>query len=350
MMRVAVLIPSLNPGNCLISLVENLINTGFKDIIIVNDGSKAEYKPIFDQVNQLSECHVITHAVNLGKGRALKTGMNYFLIHYSDYLGIITVDADGQHTVADTLKVAQRLKTFPNSLVLGVRDFNRKGIPVKNKLGNKITRFIFKALINLEIQDTQTGLRGIPTAFMPHLLKLSGECFEYETNILLETKKETISISEVVIETVYLKDNASSHFNPLIDSMKIYSLIFKFTSVSFASFFIDLSLFYILYRFMASAKLPYTLFLSTLTARLLSSLFNYVCNKTFVFKSTERGTLVKYYFLCVMQVLLSGMLLEMIVRFTKGNATLLKIGIDFMLYLLSFQLQRDYIFSKHEVK
>lgn len=349
-LEIAILIPTLNPSDSLIILMENLIHVGFKDIIIVNDGSHKKYNHIFQRLAELPECHILTHAINLGKGRALKTGFNFFLNNLSNYLGIITVDADGQHKVEDVLKVEKELKKQPRALVLGVRNFNQSGVPLKNKLGNKITRFVFSVLINIKVQDTQTGLRGISTGFIENLLKVTGECFEYETNMLLETKKEQIPISEVLIETVYLNNNASSHFNPLLDSIKIYALIFKFTSVSLVSFLIDISIFNIFIRFLFSKSYTYALLLSTVMARVVSSIFNYKCNKTFVFDFSQGRTLLKYFFLTLIQMILSGLLLEAIYRFTKGSATLLKIIIDLFLFIASFKIQRDYIFSKPEVQ
>lgn len=351
-MEIAVLIPSLSPTNVLLTLVDDLIKLGFKDIIVVNDGSSIEYNQIFDRLKTIKECHVLTHAINLGKGRALKTGFNYFLNNCPDYKGVITVDGDGQHRAIDTLKLAEELDKCPNHLVLGVRDFDNNKVPLKSKLGNKITRFVLKVLVNIKVQDTQTGLRGIPTKFIKHLLKVAGECYEYETNMLLESKKEEIPIKEVIIETVYIDNNASSHFNPITDSIKIYGLIFKFTSVSFASFLLDIGVFFVLINFFFKDNYIYGLFVATIVARIISSIFNYKCNKSFVFKCIGKGshTIIKYYTLCVIQVLLSWALLETAFYLTKGNATMLKVFIDFLLYMISFQIQRDYVFLKTEVQ
>lgn len=351
-METAILIPSLSPTNVLLTLVNDLIKVGFKDIIIVNDGSSIECDKIFNNLNAIKECHVLTHAINLGKGRALKTGFNYFLNHFPNYKGVITVDGDGQHTAIDAFRLAEQLEAFPNHLILGVRDFNSDDVPLKSKLGNKITRFVLKILVNINVQDTQTGLRGISTQFIKQLLKVAGECYEYETNMLLESKKEEIPIKEVIIETVYIDNNTASHFNPFIDSIKIYGLILKFTSVSFASFILDISVFFLLINFLFKENYFYGLFIATFAARIVSSIFNYKCNKSFVFKCSGKGshTVIKYYSLCVIQVVLSWVFLEIAFYLTKGNVTMLKVFIDFLLYMISFQVQRDYVFLKTEVQ
>ena len=86
-----ILIPALNPDKELIQYIQELKRNGFDDIIVVNDGSSAEYLDIFERAKQM-DCKVLQHAVNLGKGRALKNGFNEFLNLYQDnpdILGII---------------------------------------------------------------------------------------------------------------------------------------------------------------------------------------------------------------------------------------------------------------------
>ena len=86
----------------------------------------------------------------------------------------------------------------------------------------------FNWLVGIKISDTQTGLRGIPKCCIEKFIEIPGERYEYETNMLLQCKKADIRITEQSIKTVYLENNNSSSFRPVIDSIKIYSLLFKF--------------------------------------------------------------------------------------------------------------------------
>lgn len=224
--EVAIIIPAYKPDKKLRILVDQLIKENFKNIIVVNDGSGATGKKEFEYIESLKECTVLNHAVNLGKGRGLKTAFNYFLNHFEDNKGVITVDADGQHLVDDIKKVANKLIEKPNHLILGVRDFSSKNIPFRSRFGNIVTKFVFNLATGIKISDTQTGLRGIPTYFLKQILTVNGERYEFEMNMLLECKELGIPIEEVDIETVYINDNESSHFNPLLDSIRIYSLFF----------------------------------------------------------------------------------------------------------------------------
>ena len=133
------------------------------------------------------------HAVNLGKGRALKTAFDFVLGKFQDSVGCITADSDGQHTPECIMACAEALLTHPDSLIMGCRCFDKENVPARSEFGNKCTRMVMKFLAGVSVSDTQTGLRGIPLSFMRELLTLKGERFEFETNMLMETKKRKIN-------------------------------------------------------------------------------------------------------------------------------------------------------------
>lgn len=223
-MRVVPIIPALNPDNKLIDLV-NELKESFDKIIIVNDGSNSD--TIFKKIND-KNCIILTHDANYGKGKALKTAFEYYQKKLSKYYcGVITMDCDGQHKVSDVIKISEILKE-KDKFILGTRLFNTKSTPLRNKIGNRITSFVFKKLYKVYIKDTQTGLRGIPNRLLDTLMKVSGTRFEYELNVLIKLVKMHEEIMEYNIKTVYLKNsNKKSHFKVLKDSYKIYQTIFK---------------------------------------------------------------------------------------------------------------------------
>jgi len=221
---IIIIIPSYNPDEKLVELTEELIANGFSKLVVVNDGSVKESIPFFEAVSGHEECQVLTHKVNSGKGRALKTAFAHCQC-MKECVGVITVDGDGQHLVKDILACAQVLRKNPENVILGVRDFNKPDVPFRSKFGNTMTRTVFRLLCGIRISDTQTGLRAIPLQRLAEFASWDGERYEYETNMLLMMKKKGIAWEEVKISTVYLDDNARSHFNPLKDSWKIYKTI-----------------------------------------------------------------------------------------------------------------------------
>lgn len=228
-MDLAILIPAYEPDEKLILLIDQLTKLPFPQILVINDGSSEKCKDIFKEAEGYPKCTVIHHKFNKGKGAALKTGMKAVLELDNTPLGIITVDADGQHLPEDIVRVGEFLEKNPYSLVLGSRDFNLENVPMRSKLGNKITSAVFKFSTTKTVVDTQTGLRAIPVYAMREFINISGDRYEFEMNMLMEATKKDIPISEVTIQTVYIDENKSSHFNTLMDSYKIYKEILKFS-------------------------------------------------------------------------------------------------------------------------
>src|SRR5512147_2155671 len=122
-MNIAVLIPAYNPEEPLLLLVDALTKLDFPLIVVVNDGSEPSCRGIFEKLAGMKNCHVVHHAVNLGKGRALKSGFNYCRVNFPDLLGIVTADADGQHLPDDIRKISVEFLNHPQSLIIGARTF-----------------------------------------------------------------------------------------------------------------------------------------------------------------------------------------------------------------------------------
>ncbi|MDD3186925.1 MAG: bifunctional glycosyltransferase family 2/GtrA family protein [Bacilli bacterium] len=352
-MKIAVLIPSLNPDEKLINYVQKLIETGFEKIIIVNDGSNSDYDKIFNQLKEYPECIVLKHDINQGKGRALKTGFNYYLNTLTDYQGLVTADSDGQHSPEDTMKVAQNLLENNNCLILGSRDFKGKDVPFKSRNGNKITTSVFKMLYGKYIGDTQTGLRGLTNNQVSFCTTINGERFEYETNMLIACVKNKVEIKEIPIDTIYLNNNETSHFNPIKDSIKIYKAMFseflRFTFSGITSFIIDILIFSILANiFFINIDAVSSIIMATIFARIISSLINFFLNKTVVFnsKQSKRKLIIKYYILCIIQMLSSALLVSILFTLTPLSKVVCKIIIDSILFLVSYRIQSHYIFKK----
>lgn len=344
-----IVIPSLNPqGGHLKELVENLKSEGFSDIIIVNDGSRTEYDSIFETLKAESHCIVLKHCVNQGKGRALKTAFNYYLEHcMDDDSGVITVDSDGQHRVLDVRKCAEMLKQHPQDLILGCRNFDKGNIPFKSRFGNRLTRKILSFLCGVNISDSQTGLRGFSTESIRLFLSTKGERFEYETNMLIDAKENRIDFLEVPIETIYINGNLETHFHPVFDSLKIYSIFLKYVISSASSFVIDLALFRFFIVLLKNWNPGHYIRLATICARVLSSVYNFLMNKNVVFKNRGKmgGSLTKYYLLCAAQMLCSGELVTLCYSYLPVSEMFAKIIIDSLLFFASFQIQKKWVFA-----
>jgi len=352
--RVSVILPSYNPSMEIISVIQRVINQGFSDVIIINDGSKNEISYIFDEAAKIEGCTVLRHNENRGKGAALKTGMAYFLENRPEGLGIITIDDDGQHLPED-ISMCAKAMAESGGFVLGARDFNNPSVPFKSRIGNKLSAKLFSASVNLDLADCQTGLRAIPKKLLNSFVNVSGDRFEYETNMLITAKKEGFSITEIPINTVYINGNKSTHFRPIKDSLKIIFQFIKYAQGSLISCVIDLLFFYLflnlLNRYSISGNWNVIL-ISTVASRVLSSAFNFFFNKNFVFKYSGKSVFkaaLKYYTLCCVSMILSGNLVAVISYIFSVNSavlvTLIKMAVDVGLFIMNYIIQRKWVFK-----
>lgn len=226
--QVAVVLPSLDPDRKFSGVVSGLVNAGFEKIVIVDDGSCEEKQKWFTEAEALPGVTVLHHGVNKGKGRGLKTAFSYVKTELQDAKGVVTIDGDGQHLLEDIIACCEKMLANPGKVVLGCRDFSKPGVPPRSVAGNRTTSRLFKLLFGIKLSDTQTGLRAIPREHLDFMLSVSGERFEYETNMLLNMYRKHIEWIEQPIETVYDPDDYSSHYNAVKDSWKIFKVMANF--------------------------------------------------------------------------------------------------------------------------
>lgn len=350
--NMSVVLPSYKPDEKLLAVLEGLTQKGFRDVIVVNDGSDSGFDAIFEKAEAFPNVTVLTHTENRGKGCALKTAFSYCMENRPSCTGVITVDGDNQHHPDDILACCEKLSELPEQIVLGARSFSAEQVPLRSRLGNVITRGVFRFACGIRITDTQTGLRAIPARYLPLMLETSGERYEYETNMLLEMKTLEIPFTEVTIRTIYLDDNDSSHFHPLKDSIKIYRTIFAFLASSLLSSLVDLILFFIFISILTffMPEGVWNVLLAAAPARICSSLCNYLLNSKKVFRSKSKASPARYYLLCVLQFMASAGLVSLGASlFHAGNGggkTLIKAIVDTLLFLISYQIQREWVFKK----
>ena len=359
--KISVVLPSLDPDEKLIAVVDGLLEYGFTDIILVNDGSRQENLHYFtDLAARHPEIHLLHHEVNKGKGAALKNAFRWFLANRPEGYGVVTVDGDNQHHPADTRACCEHmLKT--GHTVLGCRDFNQADVPARSSFGNKTTSMIFKIFVGMTISDTQTGLRAIPRGVLEELVEVYGDRFEYETNMLLAFKTKGIVFDEVKIRTVYIEENKSSHFRVIHDSWRIYKLIlahfFRYTLSSLASAVVDTGAYSLL-----SALLPLSGFALTaaagVTARVISSLLNFFMNQRLVFKTNvdTKKAMLRYYMLALPQMAAQVLLTQGVYALfgIPDSANLLRTVIYAVvmtvLYFMSYMIQQRWVFAPQKSK
>jgi len=331
-----VLIPSYQPTRRLAEVVGEIRAQGM-DVLVVDDGSGPDYGPAFDAAVGAG-AELLSYSGNRGKGRALKAGFAHVLATRGP-TAVVTADSDGQHSARDIHRVAERLDGG-SAIVLGSRRFAGT-VPLRSRLGNAVSRRLFRLASGFGVRDTQTGLRGFPAETLAWLTGVRGERFEYELEVLLESRAAGIPVVEVDIETIYLERNASSHFRPIVDSARVMRPMLRFAASSLSAFVIDLIALQLLFWLTGS------LILSVVAARLVSAGINFLINRHLVF--TGGGSLWRAslrYGLLSLALLASGYL---------GLSALTGLGMpllvakpvtDVALYLVSFAAQRRLVFRR----
>ncbi|MBR6748862.1 MAG: bifunctional glycosyltransferase family 2/GtrA family protein [Clostridia bacterium] len=350
-----VIIPALNPAPELVDYVHQLLTSGIPGVIVVNDGSREDCLPVFEKLQAMEGCTVLTHPQNRGKGCALKTAYAYVLETpaLADYDGVVTADADGQHHVKDVCNLAAALKKDEKQLILGVRDLGQENVPTRSKIGNRLTSFGFYLLYGARLGDTQTGLRATPRTLLQWSIDIQGDRFEYEMNVLIGAVRDHIGYREIPIRTIYFDNNSGSHLHAVKDSWRIFVILMsglgRYTGAAAASAVLDVLVFWLSYRFLFSQLPTATCYLAAVVlARVMSSVLNFVLNRCYVFNGKHSiRILMRYYSLWGAQLLCSYLLLMFFESFIPWPALLIKIIVDGILAILSYQVQLRWVFA-HE--
>lgn len=242
MTKLVLLIPAYQPAAELPGLVQAILEAApsIARALVVDDGSGPAHTHTFAQLRHMDRVEVLTHAINLGKGAALKTGFNAILAGDPLVTGIVTADADGQHRPADIVQVAAAHAARPDALVLGARAFEGE-VPWRSRIGNQATRFFFHLFTGLRLRDTQTGLRVWPRAQCLAALRLPFYGYEFEFEALMQARHG--QIHEVPIRTVYEPHNPTSHFNPVRDSLRIYFVFLRYSASALLAALLDSTVF-----------------------------------------------------------------------------------------------------------
>ncbi len=354
MKNLCFVIPSLQPEWQLIPYIQELLSLNIQHIVVVDDGSGQNYQSIFSKINQLNNCVVLTHKINKGKGAALKTAYQYIKDNLKDIKGIVCLDSDGQHQIEDARHISQKLLQNPNQLILGERNFGLSHVPIKSWIGNRFSSLLFSIFCFQWIPDTQTGLRAFGTQYVDDMLQCSGERFEYESQVLIYWCHKKLPLSFIPIKTIYMNENKGTHFKPVQDSLKILGSFFKtitlFVSSSVICFLIDfLSFIFFLNIFdNILPRIYLTILFSTILARIISMTCNFLINKNIVFQSSQRKySSIKYLILCFLIMLLSAGSVSIFHAFGYPRSSA-KILVDSLLFILSYQIQKHWVFNTKE--
>ncbi len=324
------LIPAYQPSDGLINLLEEISSSGF-DVVVVNDGSSPEYEDVF--IRAADYAMILPHSENKGKGAAIKTGLRYIENRYGSDCTIVTMDADGQHTPIDALKVVKTAEDNPEALVIGSRALD-KNVPLRSKFGNTVTRFIFYLATGVSVHDTQTGLRAFSGEMIQTLVEIPGERYEYEMNVLLLLSDMGTDIIEREIKTIYIDGNSSSHFDSVRDSIRIYREILRFKEASAIGILLDITIFSVIFLLSMGIEGSMRMICSNIIAGILSRSMRRDLSRSLPFQSGASKSIERFVAEGAFSLILGTLLIWLMSGMGRINMYLSKILAQIIVFLI----------------
>ncbi|HBM15045.1 MAG TPA: glycosyltransferase family 2 protein [Lentisphaeria bacterium] len=218
-MKILVAIPVYNNVDNVGEVIQKVLRNKL-DVLVINDGSTDGTDRILMSFNDIK---VFTIQKNKGKGNALRTA--FAMAAKENYTHIITIDADGQHNPEEIGKFVEAVKSSPDSITIGCRDFSHGKIPYKSTMGRMFSNLGFKIVTGINIADTQSGFRVYPLKNLCNI-SFTKDRYDFEMEILLKAAMVGIQIKDIPISVNYSdKSRKLSNFSPVADSFKIANLL-----------------------------------------------------------------------------------------------------------------------------
>jgi glycosyltransferase involved in cell wall biosynthesis len=223
--KFVILIPVYNEEKNIIKLSESLEKLDVK-YLFVDDGSTDKTLTTL----WLKDIPTICYFPNRGKSYAIKLGAKY--LFDAGYSHILTLDADGQHSIDDIEKFDNELLLNEDcDIIIGNRMWNDKKMPLIRRWFNKLFSLVISKLANVSIPDTQCGFRLYSKKIFQELdLKYSR--FDGESEILVKAGRAGFKIKSIPIQCIYQK-NRRSKIRPFQDGLRFLNLLFRLKFCSY---------------------------------------------------------------------------------------------------------------------
>lgn len=198
-MKTIIILPAYNESIRVIKTLDNIKKNSSLSVIVVDDGSTDDtYFRLCKYIKNHKKIILLNHVINMGKGAAMKTGVEYALKEKAD--AVIFIDADGQHNPANLSVFEKLLNKY--DMVFGYRELSEK-MPFIRRFGNKIAIFIIGFLFKINRKDLLCGYLGFKTKVYK---KIAWDSTRYgvETEIAVNLSKNKIRFAETKIDTIYI--------------------------------------------------------------------------------------------------------------------------------------------------
>jgi len=217
------IIPVYNHPDKLDYLVERLSKLNLA-IIMIDDGSNAECCQIMKRLGEAnSNVRVQTHAVNRGKGAAIKTGID--MAQKAGFSHALQIDADAQHNLNDIPRFIKSMEKHPDALIAGYPLYDET-IPGYRYLGRYATHiWVWINTLSMSIKDSMCGFRIYPVPQSRQLINQEnpGNRMEYDIEFIVRWYWTGQPLVQIPTKVIY-PEHGLSHFRLVYDNFLIFRM------------------------------------------------------------------------------------------------------------------------------
>ncbi|MGM5482224.1 MAG: glycosyltransferase family 2 protein [Nanobdellota archaeon] len=211
--KIIIVMPAYNEEAIIKETIKNVKNEGYKNIIVVDDGSQ-------DKTSEFAKkckVKVLKHPINRGLGAALGTGIEAALEIRADV--IVTFDSDGQHDPKDIKRVILPIIKGKADAVIGTRLKNPKGMPFLRRVGNWGLNMFTFTLFGVWTTDSQSGFRAFSRKGAKKL-EIRSNKMEVSSEIIKEIGENRLRFKEIPIKAIYT-DYSKAHGQSSLNAFRI---------------------------------------------------------------------------------------------------------------------------------
>lgn len=198
-MKLAVVSPVFNEGGRAVETIKKIRQTVDWLIVVVDDGSReGEGRALREELKSLQNVLLLCHEINLGKGAAIKTGVEAAFEHGAE--AVVLIDSDGQHNVASLPVFARKLAE--NDIVFGYRVLDGQ-VPWVRRMGNIWASWLIRWLFGIKKRDLLSGYLAFSKKVYPKI-EWQSRRYGIETEMAAKIGREKLPFSEIKIDTIYV--------------------------------------------------------------------------------------------------------------------------------------------------
>jgi glycosyltransferase involved in cell wall biosynthesis len=200
--KIFIVIPAYNEEKVIGEVIKDIKKEGYKNIIVVDDGSKDNtYKKAEEE-----KAIVLRHILNRGKGAAVKTGIEFAKNQNADI--VVTIDGDGQNNPKEIKKLISQLDKGIE-VVMGSRFQNKKNkMPLFNRFANFVANILIYLTYGIMVSDSQSGFRAYSKKAI-NSLNLQMDRYEFDSEVIREIVKNKLKYKELPIDVFYTEYSKS---------------------------------------------------------------------------------------------------------------------------------------------